>query len=261
MEKTLDLAKPAESTIYYPESDGQPMGETDFHIAVILYLRQALRHFFRRADQVYVAANMFFYYEEGDPSACKAPDVFVVKGISKHDRRIYQLWVETVVPCTIIEITSRATRLEDMAAKRGLYEFLEVKEYILFDPLNEYLLPRLQGFRLVGNSYQPMTLTPDGTLLSQELGAILKPEGALLRVVDPATGEAMPTLDEAVDQIQIALEQAQAEMERAATEAQRAEAEAQRAEAEAQRAEAAEAEAARLKAELEQLRRQMAKDE
>jgi hypothetical protein len=184
----------------------------------------------------------------------------VVKGISKQDRRIYQLWVEKIVPCTIIEITSRATRLEDMAAKRGLYAFLGVKEYILFDPLREYLSPQLHGFRLVGDSYQPLALTPEGTLLSQELGVILKPEGAILRVVDPATNETMPTLDEAVDQIQAALDQAQVEMERAEAEAQRAEAEAQRAEAEAQRANTAEAEVARLKAELEQLRRQTAED-
>jgi Uma2 family endonuclease len=248
MEKMIDITEPAE--VYYPESDGQPMGETDFHIAVILYLRQAMRHFFRHDPQTYVAANMFFYYEEGNPSASKAPDVFVVKGVPKHDRRIYQLWVEKIAPSTIIEITSRATRLEDLGAKRGLYQLLGIKEYILFDPLDEYLSPRLQGFQLVeGGYYRPMTLTPEGALLSQELNVIFKPDGVLLRVVDPATGEMMPTLDEAVDQIQAAIEQVQAE-------AERAQAEAERAQAEAERADAAEAEVARLKAELEELRRQ-----
>jgi Uma2 family endonuclease len=257
MEKTLDLATP---TIYYPESDGQPMGETDFHITTMLYLRQALRYLFRQAEQTYVAANMFFYYEEGVPSACKAPDVFVVKGIAKHDRRIYQLWVEQVVPCTIIEITSRATRLEDMGTKRGLYEFLGVKEYILFDPLSEYLSPQLQGFHLVDDFYQPMPLTSEHTLYSQELAVIFQPEGVLLRVIEPTTGEVIPTLDEAVDQIQTVIEQAQTEMKRAETEAKRAETEAKRAETEAKRAEAAEREVARLKAELEQLRRQATED-
>lgn len=228
MEKTVESTRsaPAGSAIHYPESDGQPIGETDFHITAILYLRQALRHFFRQTEQIYVAADMLFYYEEGNPAAVKAPDVFVVKGISKHDRRIYKLWEEEMAPCTIFEVTSRSTRLEDLGTKRGLYEMLGVREYFLFDPLDEYLSPRLQGFGLVGEYYQPLALSPDGTLRSQELGVILRPEGTLLRVVDPATGEAVPTLDEAIELAQ----------------------------AEAGRANAAEAEATRLRAELARLR-------
>jgi hypothetical protein len=30
---------------------------------------------------------MFLYYEEGNPTACVAPDVFVVQGVGKHARR------------------------------------------------------------------------------------------------------------------------------------------------------------------------------
>jgi len=225
------------------------MGETDFHISTIIYLRQALRYFFRLAEEIYVAANMLFYYEEGNPSAVTSPDVFVVKGIVKHDRRIYKLWEEGVAPCAIFEITSRSSRLEDLGTKRGLYEMLGVREYFLFDPLDEYLSPRLQGFRLVEGYYQPLTLSSEGMLHSQELGLTLRPEGSLLRLVDPVTSQALPTLDEAVNR-------AQAEMERAQAEARRAQIEAQRAQAEAQRADRAEAELARLRVELERLRRQ-----
>ncbi len=251
MQKTTDRVTPvpAAPAIHYPESDGKPMGETDFHISAILYLRQALRHHFRLAEQTYVAANMLFYYEEGNPTAVTSPDVFVVKGIPKHDRRIYKLWEERVAPCVTFEITSRSSRLEDLGTKRALYEMLGVREYYLFDPLNEYLSPPLQGFLLAEGRYQPMALSPDGTLYSQELGLILRPEGSLLRLVNPTTGEPLPTLDEAVDLVQAMMERAQAE-------AQRAQAEAQRAQAEAQRADRAEAELARLRAELERLRRQ-----
>ena len=210
------------------------MGETDFHISVILYLRQALRRFFRHSEKIYVAANMFFYYEKGKPSSVKAPDVFVVKGVETHDRRTYKLWEEKVVPCTIIEVTSPSTQLEDLAIKQGLYRYLGVQEYYLFDPLDEYLTEQLQGFRLVEGAYQPIEPDPDRSIVSQELGAILKPEGKLLRVVDPVTGEVMPTLDESMEL---------------------AHAEAQRAEQEAQRADAAESEIARLRAELERLQR------
>jgi Uma2 family endonuclease len=251
MENTLDRAvpKPAETTIHYPESDGEPMGETQFHITAILYLYQALRHFFRHAEQLYVSADMLFYYEEGNPKAVKVPDVFVVKGVAKHDRRTYKLWEEKTAPCVVFEITSRSTRLEDLGTKRALYEMLQVGEYFVFDPLDEYLSPRLQGFGLAGDYYQPLTLSPEGTLLSQELGLTLQPDGSLLRLVDPASGQALPTLDEAVDL-------AQTEAQRAQTEAQRAQTEAQRAQTEAQRADTAEAEVARLRAELERLRGQ-----
>ncbi len=206
MTEVGDLARSAPTTqaVYYPETDGQPIGETDTHINVIFYLRQALRYFFRRTETVYVAANLFLYYQEGDPHARQAPDVFVVKGVPKFDRRTYKLWEELVSPCTIFEITLPSTRLKDFGDKKGLYETLGVEEYFLFDPLGEYLEPRLQGFRLTGGEYEPLTLSSAGTLFSQTLGVILKPEGKLLRIVDPTSGEAIPTLDEALAQTQAA---------------------------------------------------------
>ncbi|MFN8493050.1 MAG: Uma2 family endonuclease [Caldilineaceae bacterium] len=213
--------------IEYPESDGKPMGETDFHIAAILYLRAALRAFFRQVADVYVAADMLFYYEEGDRNVYKVPDVFVVKGIAKHDRRTYKLWEEKTPPTVIFEITSKGTRWDDTGEKKGLYAELGVQEYYLFDPLGEYLKPRLQGFRLVQGAYQPMPLAKDGTLTSQQLGFILQPDRELLRVVDPTTKDVVPTLDEAIES---------------------------KAEAEA-RAETAEAALAQMRAEIERLKR------
>ncbi len=242
--KWQDKSISANQEIYYPESDGKPMGETDWHIAAILYLRQALQFFFRHIPDVYIAADMLFYYEEGEPTIFKVPDVFVVKGVPKHNRHTYKLWEERVMPHVIFEITSRGTRLADMGEKKGLYEYLGIQEYFLFDPLGDYLKPRFQGFRLTRGQYAPIPLAKDGTLTSRELNIRLRPDGELLRVVDPATGETIPSLEEATEKIGEALELAQAE--------------AQRAQAQAQRADAAEAEVARLQAELEKLKRQSA---
>lgn len=47
--------------ICYPESDGEPMAETDAHINTLIYLREALRDYFRDDPQVYVAGNLFLY--------------------------------------------------------------------------------------------------------------------------------------------------------------------------------------------------------
>jgi Uma2 family endonuclease len=199
-----DTSFPFPPRVTYPESDGQPVGETDSHISAIFYLRAALRILFRDDPRTYVAGNMMFYYEEGEPSAVKAPDIFVVKGIDKHDRRTYKLWEEGVAPCVVFEITSRSTRLEDLGSKKALYEMLGVQEYFVFDPLDEYLRPRLQGFSLIGGVYCPIHPARDGAMISAELNAILKPDEALLRVLDPRTGKVVPTVEEAVEQAETA---------------------------------------------------------
>ena len=193
--------------IYYPVSDGKPLAETDVHIEQIIYLREALADYFRDDPQVYVAANLFVYYEEGDPGQVVAPDVFVVKGVPKQRRRIYQVWKEGKGPDVVFEITSRRTRREDLGPKKGTYEVLGVQEYFLFDPLGEYLDPPLLGFRLAEWGYRPIEGEP---LVSHVLGLELRVEGNFLRLVDPKTGEKLLTPLEA----QEARRRAEAELER-----------------------------------------------
>jgi hypothetical protein len=74
----MDRISTPTQQVHYPESDGKPMGETDAHIDALIYLREALRDQFRDDPQTYVAGDMLLYYEEGNPAACVAPDVFVV---------------------------------------------------------------------------------------------------------------------------------------------------------------------------------------
>jgi hypothetical protein len=87
----MDAITTTPTPIHYPESDGKPMGETDVHIDALIYLREAWRDYFRDDPQMYVAGNMLLYYEEGNPAACVAPDVFAVQGVAKQERRIYRL--------------------------------------------------------------------------------------------------------------------------------------------------------------------------
>ena len=54
-------AIPFQREIVYPESDGQPMAESDLHRKEMTYLIEALTEHFRRADDIYVAGNLFFY--------------------------------------------------------------------------------------------------------------------------------------------------------------------------------------------------------
>ncbi|MEZ4662896.1 MAG: Uma2 family endonuclease [Caldilineaceae bacterium] len=232
----------------YPSSDGQPMAETEVHILALTHLLNALRFYFRNRDDVYVIGDMFLYYREGNPRARKAPDIMVVKGVDATiRRRSYKLWEEGVPPCIAIELTSGQTKKEDIVTKPALYAALGIKEYILFDPLYEYLDEQLIGYRLdADGEYVLIEPDSDGDLHSEELGLIFSIDDATLRVVDPETGEYIPALEEAI-------EQAEEAMQRAEKETQRAEQEAQRAEQEAQRALEAEGEADRLRELLKKL--------
>lgn len=194
-------AIPFQREIVYPESDGQPMAESDLHRKEMTYLIEALTEHFRRVDDTYVAGNLFFYYKKGDPRAVVAPDLFVVKGVAKRDRKVYKLWEEHRSPCFVVEVTSDTTRDEDLSDKRTVYELLGVEEYFLFDPLGDYLDPRLQGHRLVNGRYRPAPLEADGSLVSRTTGVTLQVEGTHLRLTESASGESLLRYEEATDEI------------------------------------------------------------
>lgn len=185
----------------YPDSDGKPMAETGIHVTSILWLYAMLRHHFRARDDIYVAANMFLYYVEGQPKKRRAPDIMVAKGVqnSREERRSFKTWVEGVVPSCIIELTSKKTTNEDLKQKKPVYRKIGVREYFMFDPLYDYLPRQLIGYRLIGNKYERIKPADDGSFLSNELGLRLCPEGTKLGLYDRKTGRRVPRPDEAYD--------------------------------------------------------------
>ena len=70
-----------EDGVYYPSSDGKPMAETPVHARCMVLLFQALEDFFRTRPEVYVALNMNWYWEQGNPRARRARDVMVIPGV------------------------------------------------------------------------------------------------------------------------------------------------------------------------------------
>ncbi len=247
----------ATATILYPERDGKPMGETDAHIDAIIYLREALKQHFRQAPEVYVAGNMLLYYEENNPAAAIAPDVFVVQGVAKHQRRTYKLWEEGTPPAVVFAVTSRSSRVEDTGTKSAVYAMLGVQEYFIYDPLGEYLRPALRGYRLQEGEYQRLLPTTEGHLVSEVLGLEMRLEDKHLRLFDVRTGGRLLTLPETAER----MHQAEEQMLQAAAQAAQAAAQAAQAEERARQAEeraaqeaaarqTAETELARLRAEL-----------
>jgi Uma2 family endonuclease len=133
----------------YPDEDGRPMGDTDYHTVALFALRHTLEDFFADRDDVYVATNLIFYPEEGNPKARRDPDILVAKGVvGKHKRRSFRLWEEGVLPCTFMEVVSKKTVHVDVRQKPALYERWHIPEYFLFDPEGRYMDRPLRGFRL-----------------------------------------------------------------------------------------------------------------
>ncbi len=95
-----------------PESDGQPLGETDLHRDEMVREIELLRRFFE-GQEVYVSGNLLMYYRQGNPQKCVVPDAFVVKGLQPTQRRTYRLWIERRAPDAIVEVTSRKTKKKE----------------------------------------------------------------------------------------------------------------------------------------------------
>ena len=182
----------------YPYSDGKILMETDPHARSIVAMRDQLdTHFEARAD-AYVAGSMAVYYRQGDPKAVVAPDVFVVLGAEKKERRSYLIWEEGgVVPAFAVEVASDSTDRRDATSKRATYEQMGVSEYWRFDPLGVLIREGLQGWRLEGGRYERVRAErADGWHWSEALGLELRAEGRLLRFWDPQTGRALVTHSE-----------------------------------------------------------------
>ena len=167
MSATTDIS--IRRQVEYPESDGKLLGETDAHRREILAIIAMLEQFFAEHANVYISGNLMLYYEQGNPSAVVSSDVFVVKGVPKHERRTYRLWEEKQPPAVVFEITSRSIRLEDKGNKRALYAMLGVREYFMFDPLEEYL-DRADPWHGLAYGWIPRQMTVPGGADPRGLG-------------------------------------------------------------------------------------------
>ena len=186
--------------IEYPDTDGQPMAESDFQFEPLAYAVESLKLHFQDRSDVYVAGNIFFYYEEGAPSEVVAPDVLVIIGAEKRKRHSVKLWEESKAPDFVLEITSNSTRSKDQGSKKGTYAFLGVTEYFCYDPTGDYLKPPLLGYRLQNGAYLPIApqvATPETTVVaSTTLGLELHVNGREFRFRNPVTGQSLLNLVE-----------------------------------------------------------------
>lgn len=199
--------------IVYPSADGEPVAETYDHLYAILTTLESLKQYLI-GRQATVLANQFLYYAQGFPKVRTAPDVMVIFDVAPGGRDNYKTWEEGQVPVVIFEMTSPGTKDQDKTFKKTLYEQLGVQEYWLFDPKGEWIPEKLQGYRLRGDTYIPITDSR-----SEPLQLRLAVEEKLIGFYREDTGEKLLIPDELVAALNQEtqarlLAEAQAEQER-----------------------------------------------
>ena len=187
--------------IYYPESDGEPMAETDTHRNLILQLTSCLEIFFANRADAYISGNIMFYYVEGNPREVISPDVMVCFGIPKGDRTSYKIWEENdVVPSVVIELSSRGTWSKDLDEKYFLYEQLGVQEYYIFNPLYPKNSPVFMAFELREGEFHKIEISGN-RVKSKSLGLELVVVNNALRLFDPQRQEFLKTSAELAETV------------------------------------------------------------
>jgi len=232
--------------VEYPESDAEPIGESDLHRDWMYRIIEMLQ-WHLRGERAYVTGNLLVYYVEGDPTKVISPDAMVVKDCEQRQRPIYKIWEEQRTPCFVLETSSKTTKSVDLGKKWRLHAELGIAEYFLFDPTGDYLKERLVGHRLMGESYVRIEPDVEGNLESDELGLRLRMRDGFLHLYSRGTDdEILP----AADRIVLSeLEIAKMNHEKMLLERKLSVAEAAR-QTEAAARQAAEAEVARLRVEL-----------
>lgn len=207
--------------VFYPVACDVLPPEGMIHFVPQSYMQSVLEAWLDDPTTL-VAAQMFIYYEPGNPRLFVSPDVYVIPNVGNELRSSYFLWLEHEVPIFAMEVSSPSTYRNDLGSKHDLYESWGVREYWQYDPHARLLTPLLQGSRLVDGRYQPIPVDVDAdsgrcVAYSAAVNLELRAGREWFRFADPTTGRIIPNRQE-MEQERLAAEQA-LDRERAARQA------------------------------------------
>lgn len=180
----------------FPDSDGDPMPETESHQQQLTDLKHACRALLAARAEVYVGGNHFLYYDRSDPAHNVAPDVYAAFGVGPGERECYFAFLEGVFPQLVVEVISKSSLKDDLGTKVALYAAQGAEEYYVCDPRPKMRGRRLHAWRRVGEALVPVLVGEDGRVRSALLGTELVLVGRFLRIIDPTIGEPIPTASE-----------------------------------------------------------------
>jgi Uma2 family endonuclease len=182
MSSVTDTPAAQRRAIHYPESDGQPMADNTLQFQWIVLIKENLETLFREREDVFVAGDLLWYPEEGQPRICRAPDAMVVFGRPKGYRGSYKQWEEDgLAPQVVFEVRSPANTFKEMAEKLLFYDSYGVEEYYLYDPEPEK--NELTGFLRQGDRLR--TIDEMNGWSSPRLGIRFDTSGEDLRIFRP----------------------------------------------------------------------------
>jgi Uma2 family endonuclease len=199
-------------------SDEPPL-ETDFHRRQIDLLIRLLEFWWRDRPDFYISGNLTVYYNEQQLKKCdfRGPDIFVVLGVEKKDRRSWAIWEEGgKYPNLVIELLSSSTEAVDRGKKKELYQDVwRLPEYYWFHPETM----EFAGFHLVNSQYEPIAPTDAGWLWSEQLQLFLgihqrqlrwfSEQGQLIPLPEEVERQRAEQAEQAEEQEREAKEQAQ----------------------------------------------------
>jgi Uma2 family endonuclease len=165
------------------------MADNTLQYRWIVLIKENLEIIFANRPDVFIAADLLWYpiQVQQPPAPRQAPDVMVIFGRPKGERRSYRQWEEENIPPQVVfEILSDSNKTaegrREMERKLAFYEQYGVEEYYLYDPdewnltgwlrqqqqlrpieqMSEWISPRLQ-VQFAGQEGRELVLyRPDG---------------------------------------------------------------------------------------------------
>ena len=190
------LAPKAKPTIYYPETDLQPIPDGEYQAPILVNVVSTLSVHFNKVPGARVNGNVFLYYEEGNPRKTIAPDCYVAFNLtaeafqSLRRHNTYLIWEVGKPPEFVLEIGSPGTKRSDLTVKRDVYASIGVSEYWRYDERGgAFYGEPLVGERLVAGEYQRLPMRDDANgrvwAYSAALNLVLGWDDGELRFWDP----------------------------------------------------------------------------
>ena len=181
----------------FPDTDDEPMADTEDNQALMIDTIFALRHRLEPEGH-HVGGNLLVYYNPASGLDHLSPDVFVALGSGPERRKKWETWIEGKFPELIVEFASPGTSDRDVGEKIDLYSRLGAEEYYIFDPI-PLLQPPFQAYRRSGRRLVAQDIGPEQRIASPVTGLIFGIVDGWLRVIDPASGSPYPTPEEVQD--------------------------------------------------------------
>ena len=192
----------------FRDDDEETLVGSSSHQGAIVALYEGLGNCGRKRGLPWFIGNQLTVLiprEGRKPPLQPSPDILVHPTLAAGHRSSLDV-VKDGPPALVIEVVSPATALDrDLnvalpIGKPGVYAAAGIPEYLVFDPLAEFLPERVRGWRLSPRGNTPWLPDDRGHWVSDALGVSFAPQGPLLRVYDQ-DGSLMPLYAEAIDTI------------------------------------------------------------